>query len=504
MGNIITQANDDARAYSVDTTGNLSLLNTLNAKTGVFDNTSWFKQNIMVDGTVDGVDLSVLKTTVDGMAGAGQGTFTGKSVAALNFTGTSGNFDNLTVSATGTFGTIKTSLLDINGNITNTTGPKYITASTGSGIKLENGSTTTNGFVQVNSNGSISIMPYTGTSLVLGGNMTGAGSINMSTGTFNGLKASSATMDYAYINGPLYVSGTYNAPYGTLPGTNIAGQITTSESSNDLALGTTNDGGSLLLNRNTILSSSRTLTLSGNMTGAGNINAGAGTFSSLTLSGALTGTTGTFNGLLIARTGANIMGSFTGATGTFTNLLNASGGLTTTNLTGTSIATIGGMLNANGGITLPSGSTMTFGGNMTGAGNINAGTGTFSSVTTTGAISGGAGTFSSALTVNGGLTLPSSATLTLSGNMTGAGNINAGKLIQINQSTVPTYVSATSAMTNNNGLLIQGATNKWSIGEVKGPRTTSGNRLCFSLGDIPFACIDPTTKNLVGANDSTW
>ena len=504
MGNIITQANDNDRAYDIDATGNLSLLNTLNAKTGVFDNNSWFKQNIMVDGTVDGVDLSVLKTTVDSMAGAGQGTFTGKSVAALNFTGTSGNFDNLTVSATGTFGAIKTSLLDINGNITNTTGPKYITASTGAGIKLENGSTTSNGFVQVNSNGSISIMPYTGTSLVLGGNMTGAGSINMNTGTFNGIKATTATMDYAYINGPLYVSGTYTNAYGTLPGTNLPGQITTSESMNDLALGTTNDGGYLLLNRNTILPSSRTLTLNGNMTGAGNINAGAGTFSSLTLSGALTGTTGTFNGILNARTGANIMGSFTGATGTFTNLLSASGGLTTTSLTGTSTATIGGMLNANGGITLPSGSTLTFGGNMTGAGNINAGAGTFSSLSTSGGLTAAAGTFNGLLTANGNITLPSTATLTLSGNMTGTGNINAGKLILINQSTVPTYVSTTTAMTNNNGLLIQGATNKWSIGEVKGPKSTSGNRLCFSLGDIPFACIDPTTKNLVAANDPAW
>ena len=499
MGNIITQATDNDRAYDIDATGNLSLLNTLNAKTGVFDNTSWFKQNVIVDGTVDGVDISALKTTVDNMTGAGQGTFTGRTVSASSFTGTSGNFDNLTVSATGTFGTIKTSLLDINGNITNTTGPKYITASTGAGIKLENGSTTSNGYVQVNSNGSISIIPYTGTSLVLGGNMTGAGSINMNTGAFNGLISTTSTTDYSFVNGPLYVSGTYIGPLGTLPATNIPGQITTADTSNDLEIGTTSDYGSFLLNRNTILPSSRTLTLGGNMTGTGSINVGSGTFSSLTLSGALTGTTGTFNGLLIARTGANIMGSFTGATGTFTNLLSTNGGLTTTSLTGTSTATIGGMLNANGGITLPSTATLTFAGNMTGAGNINAGVGTFSSVTTS-----GAGTFSSLLTANGGLTLPSTATLTLSGNMTGAGNINAGKLIQINQSTVPTYVSATSAMTGNNGLLIQGATNKWSIGEVKGPRSASVNRLCFSLGDIPFACIDPATKNLVAANDSTW
>jgi hypothetical protein len=85
--------------------------------------------------------------------------------------------------------------------------------------------------------------------------------------------------------------------------------------------------------------------------------------------------------------------------------------------------------------------------------------------------------------------------------MTGTGNINSGS-IQINQTTAPTY--STTAMANNNGLLIQGPTNKWSIGEVKGPKSTSGNRLCFSLGDIPFACIDPATKNLVDANDPAW
>ena len=444
MGNIITQANDDARAYTVDDIGNLSLTNTLNAKTGVFDNTSWFKDNIIVDGTVDGVDILALKTTVDGMSGAGQGTFTGKSVAALNFTGTSGNFNNLTVSDTGTFETIKTSVLDINGNITNTTGPKYITASNDVGLKLENGSTASNGYVQVNSDGSISIIPYTGKFLVLGGDMTGSGSINMDTGTFNSLTATTANMTNANVNGNLYVSGKYSDT-----GLNTPGQITTTDSRNNLAIGTTADTGTLLLSRNTILSSGKILTLDGSMTGTGSINAG-----SLTLSGELTGTSGTFNGLLTARTDANIMGSFTGATGTFTNLLNASGGLTTTSLTGTSIATIGGMLNANGGITLPSGSIMTFGGNMTGAGNINAGAGTFSSLTLTSALTGTFGTFSSMLNANGGLTLPSTSILTLGGNMTGTGNINAG--VGTFSSVTTTGAISGGAGTFNNALTANG------------------------------------------------
>jgi hypothetical protein len=61
-------------------------------------------------------------------------------------------------------------------------------------------------------------------------------------------------------------------------------------------------------------------------------------------------------------------------------------------------------------------------------------------------------------------------------------------------------------MTGVNGLIIKGTgttNNTWTIGEVKGPKSTSGNRLCFSLNNIPFACIDPasTTRNLVSADD---
>ena len=372
MGNIITQANDNDRAYDIDATGNLSLLNTLSAKTGVFANNSWFKQDIRVDGTIDGVDVAALKTTVDGMAGAGQGTFTGKSVAALNFTGTSGNFDNLTVSATGTFGAIKTSLLDINGNITSSVGPKYITASTASGLKLENGSTTSNGFVQVNSNGSISIIPYSGTSLILGGNMTGSGNINAGAGTFSSLSTS------------------------------------------------------------------------------GTLSAGAGTLTSLNLTNALTGTAGTFSGLLTGN-----------------------GGLTTTSLTGTD-GTFSGMLTANGGLIVPTTKTLTFGGNMTGTGTINAGAGTFSSLTTSGGLTGTAGTFSGMLTANGGLTLPSSSSLTFGGNMTGAGTINAG---------AGTF---SGLLTATEGLKIGPSTsvNNWQIKE------NSGGDLCFFRSGNAFACIN--------------
>jgi len=286
MGNIIQQANDNDRAYDIDANGNLSLLNTLNAKTGVFDNNSWFKQDIRVDGTIDGVDVAALKTSVDNMASAGQGTFTGKTLTALNFTGTSGNFDNLTVS-TGTFGAVKTTLLDINGNITNTSGPKYITASTGAGLKLENGSTTSNGYVQVNSDGSISIIPYTGKSLVLGGSMTGAGTINAGAGTFSSLTTSGGLTGAAgTFSGVLTANGGLTTTSLTGTGGTFSGMLTA--------------------NGGLTLPSSSTLTFGGNMTGAGNINAGAGTFSSLTTSGSLSAGQGTFSGLLTATEGLKI------------------------------------------------------------------------------------------------------------------------------------------------------------------------------------------------------
>ena len=356
MGNIITNTSDNDRAYDIDATGNLSLLNTLNAKTGIFDNTSWFKQNVIVDGTIDGVDIAALKTSVDGMSSAGEGTFTGKTVSALNFTGTSGNFNSLSVATTGTFGAIKTSLLDINGNITSSVGPKYITASTSSGLKLENGSTTSNGYVQVNSDGSISIIPYTGKSLVLGGNMTGSGSINAGAGTFSSLTT----------------SGALSAGAGTLTSLNLTSGLT----------GTSGTFSNLLTaNGGLSVPSTSTLTLGGSMTGAGAINAGTGTFSSLITTGALSAGAGTLTSL-------NLTSGLTGTSGTFSNLLTA-----------------------NGGLTVPSTSTLTLGGSMTGAGNINAGAGTFSSLTTTGAVSADTGTFSGLLTASNGLKIgPSTST----------------------------------------------------------------------------------------------
>ena len=84
--------------------------------------------------------------------------------------------------------------------------------------------------------------------------------------------------------------------------------------------------------------------------------------------------------------------------------------------------------------------------------------------------------------------------------MTGTGNINLGQILQINQTTTPTYNSK-NAMTGNNGLIIKG-TNKWSIGEVISKKGVT--RLCFSYEDIPFACIDSVNKNLIAADDPNW
>ena len=94
--------------------------------------------------------------------------------------------------------------------------------------------------------------------------------------------------------------------------------------------------------------------------------------------------------------------------------------------------------------------------------------------------------------LNGNFSSISSGSATISGPAT----INNGGLL-INQ----TSAGSTGAA-GNNGLVIQG-TSKWTLGEITGP-VTKTNRLCFSVNNIPFACINPTTGNLTSSTDPTW
>jgi len=185
------------------------------------------------------------------------------------------------------------------------------------------------------------------------------------------------------------------------------------------------------------------------------------------------------SGLLSANGGINTT-SLSGTSGNFTSLLSANGGINTTSLTGTSG-------NFSDGITSTSG-------NFTSLLSANGGINTTS-------LSGTSGNFSGSLSTNGLTSTSGNFTnLTFNGSMTGTGNINLGQILQINQTTTPTYNSK-NAMTGNNGLIIKG-TNKWSIGEVISKKGVT--RLCFSYEDIPFACIDSVNKNLIAADDPNW
>ena len=343
---------------------------------------------------------------------------------------------------------------------------------------------------------------------------------------------------------------------------------------------TTFNGVSTFNNDVTIGSSEvpRILYVNGVQVNTNALNALSGNFSGnvIQATSGLTGTTGTFSGLLTAN------GGLTGTTGNFTQLLTANGGLTgttgnfsqllTTNgLSGTT-GTFSGLLTANGGLTGTtgnftrllitnglSGTTGTFTGVLTASGGINGnltgnvsgnlqGTtvkatniqgdnftgGTISG--TTGNFSDGltatTGTFSGLLTANGGIN--GNLTGDVSGNLEGttvkatniqADNFTGGTIsgttgnfsdglssttgqfsdfgsfqnnVTINQGNSPW--DGKSNLSRANGIVING-TNKWTIGEVT---KRSGTRLCFSKGDMPFACIDPSTLNLTSALDPNW
>ena len=388
MGNIITQTEQDIKSYEVNDNGDFTIKQNFNANTGTFNNIVYFKDDVkIVDGkTIDGVDLSGLNTEFTTLrnqvssltSGAGAGTFTG-AVTATSFTGASGEFTS-----------IKTSNLDVNGNIISSTGANFTVPLKGTSGNFTDGLT-----VDGNS--------------VFSGSLSSNG-LSSTTGNFSGLLTANSGL---------------SGPFGTL----------------------SSDG---------ISSSAGVFT--------GSLSANGATFSTLSAkSGNFTdGLTGPFGTL--SSTGIS------SSDGLFSGLLTASGLSSTT-------GTFSGQLSANGGLTGP-----------------------FGTLSSTG-ISSSAGIFSGLLTANGGLTLPTNTQLTLNGSITGSGNINLGPTLQINQGTnAPTYSSTGSAMTGNNGLIIIGQTNKWSIGEVKGINNANP-RLCFSLNDVPFACIDPTgNKNLVAGN----
>jgi hypothetical protein len=147
MGNLIssTEASTALKtAYDAGKVVNDTALNLANGDTVV-------KQKLTVTGTstfndditlatgkkINGIDvgtlntnITTLQTNVSGMNAAVSGDFTGKSISGVS---------DMTASGAGTFGSVKTSNIDINGNITSTSGKSYITSDAAAGLKFTNG-----------------------------------------------------------------------------------------------------------------------------------------------------------------------------------------------------------------------------------------------------------------------------------------------------------------------------------------------------------------------------
>lgn len=147
MGNIIS-SNDNGAALKIAYDANqviedraLSLANgdtAINQKL-IVTGTSTFNDDITIatGKKINGIDVGTLNTSVttlqsnvQGMNSAVSGDFTGKSITGVNAVTTSGM---------GTFGSVKTSDIDINGNITSSSGKSFITTADATGIKFTNG-----------------------------------------------------------------------------------------------------------------------------------------------------------------------------------------------------------------------------------------------------------------------------------------------------------------------------------------------------------------------------
>ena len=249
-------------------------------------------------------------------------------------------------------------------------------------------------------------------------------------------------------------------------------------------------------------------TFSDKLTVNGDLEGKKGTFSDkLTANGGLESSSGNFtsdlttNGKLTANS-ATITNGLSGNSATFTGKLTTdileAKSATFTDLTGNVTGTLKGDVTGNVKGNLSGDVT----GNVTGklkgdvygnlSGNVVGSTVQAGEIKSDnfigGTINGTKGIFSDVLDTQG--------LISTFGRFTESGNF--GDNLTINQRNI--NWDGKSKITRSGGLVINGE-NKWTIGEV-----TKGNntRLCFSKGDIPFACIDPITSNLTLANDKNW
>lgn len=348
MGNIITNTSSLTTALDL-ADGNAKIKKDL-AVVGksTFTGDSTFNGNLSVtNGKVNdvniptlGTDVSTLKTDVKELkttvTNVSAGSFTGKAISGAT---------DVTATGTGTFNSVKTNAIDINGDITSTTGGKYILGNGTTGLFLTNGQPTTKAEVLLNKDGSVEIKPSSG-------KIVKVNDIEFSKvqipGTTNFLNTMTA-------NGLISVGGISNTGAMTATGRITAnGGVTTN--------GLTVSSGSILQANGGINASS--ISVSGTTTSTGALTANGGiTASTLSVTGAstLTGATTatgalTANGGLTAST-LSVSGAstLTGAT-TATGAITANGGLTASTLTvsgdstHTGATTATGLITANGGV----------------------------------------------------------------------------------------------------------------------------------------------------------
>jgi hypothetical protein len=192
MGNIISNTTQQTTALDLSN-GNLNVKNQFSASgpstfngtgtfnkpvilndtstfnaTGVFNKPVTFNDSVMIpNNKINNIDLTSLSSTSD--------------VSTLRTT-----VSNL-VGPTGTIDTslVKTSKLDINGDIVNTgTGAAYITANTGTGLTLKDGLTTGGSNIKIY-NGTVTVNGALTTGAITGGAITGT-SLSAGTGAISG------------------------------------------------------------------------------------------------------------------------------------------------------------------------------------------------------------------------------------------------------------------------------------------------------------------------------
>lgn len=328
--------------------GNLSVTN------GKFNNVD--VTTLSTDVTKLKTDVTSLNTTVDSVKA---GSFEGKAISGAT---------DVTATGTGTFKTVKTTDIDINGDILSSTGKKYIVGNATSGLSMTNGLTDT----KANSLG-----------------LKADGSIQVTSAPAQTVKINE--MSISRIEN-VFAKGTYVTSLSGLSdittGTLTSNQSMTVKDSVNVTNGVTAKtvtATGLITGNGGVKASSLTVdgasTLTGVTTATGQVVANGGVkASSLTVDGAstLTGAI-TATGALTANGGIststlNASGDATLKTAKATGLLKADGGLTTTTLTATGDSVledvkVTGLVSAEGGL---SASTLTTSGATTLKGDLNA------------------------------------------------------------------------------------------------------------------------------------